>query len=261
MLTIRASSLSELFECPFKWYTKNIEHKRLPCSGAAQLGTAIHAGAAAYDQGRIDGAGYTIDDTAAAVVDRIWHPEEEVVWDDDQKTAEKIGLALHKKYCERIAPQFEYVGVEVTCNSIELADLDIRLTGSTDRVYQNEEGQYGIADLKTGGRVVGVDGTVNVAGHATQLGLYEILVGQSLDVSVDAPAMIIGLQTAKTDTSQRVGVGEIVGAKERLLGTEEEEGVLSMASKILKSGLFYGNPRSPLCSEKYCPAYPTCRWK
>ena len=52
LVQARASGLSDLFDCPARWYAKNIEKRRMPTSSAAQLGTAVHAGAGAYDQGR-----------------------------------------------------------------------------------------------------------------------------------------------------------------------------------------------------------------
>ena len=46
MTTIRASSWADLFDCPARWYAKNVQGLRLPSSGAAALGTAVHAGTA-----------------------------------------------------------------------------------------------------------------------------------------------------------------------------------------------------------------------
>ena len=73
------------------------------------------------------------------------------------------------------------------------------------------------------------------------------------------PAQIIGLQTAKT--TARVGLGEIPNVRAALIGTEDDPGLLQHAAGIIKSGSFYGNPKSTLCSAKFCPKYSTCKFK
>ena len=262
-VTIRASSLSDLFDCPARWEAKHLLNKRLPTSDAARLGTAVHAGTAAYDQAVLDGAPISADDAAGAVVDKIWdNTDDDVVWDDlNQSEAEKIGLALHKMYCKEIAPRQEYIGVEVTCERLVLEDLGIALTGTTDRIRRTAYGFYGIADLKTGKTAVAADGTVKTAGHAGQLGVYSLLASHAIGQPLDAPAQIIGLTTAKTDKGRRVGIGEVEGATDLLVGDDDNPGLLQMASKLIHNGDFYGNQRSALCSVKYCPAYNTCKWR
>lgn len=80
IVAIRASSLPELFDCPARWEAKHIRGRRLPRSAAAQLGTAVHAGAAVFDVQRILGSPITPDDAAGEVVDAIHHPKEDVDW-------------------------------------------------------------------------------------------------------------------------------------------------------------------------------------
>lgn len=233
----------------------------MPSSGAATLGTAVHAGTAVFDQSVIDGSGVSIDESAGAVVDAIHKPEFDVAWDEDlqPKTAEKIALALHAKYCSEIAPTQKYVGVEVTCERLEIIDLGIALTGTTDRIRQLPDGRYGISDLKTGARAVGSDGRASTSGHAAQLGVYELLAEKTLGEIMSAPAQIIGMQTAKT--TQKVGTGEVHNAKAALIGDEESPGLLEHAANVIHSSMFYGNPKSMLCSAKYCPRHSTCKFK
>lgn len=261
LFPIRASSLAELFDCPARFEAKQILKMRNPTSGAAQLGTAVHAGTAVFDQSVIDCSGVTIDEAAGAVVDAIHKPEFDVAWDEDlqPKAAEKIALALHTKYCSEISPKQKYVGVEVTCNRLEITDLGIALTGTTDRIRQLPDGRYGVSDLKTGSRAVGSDGRAVTSGHAAQLGVYELLAEQTLGEIISAPAQIIGMQTAKT--TQKVGTGEIENAKAALIGDEESPGLLEHAANVIHSGMFYGNPKSTICSAKYCPRHPTCKFK
>ncbi|MDR0250675.1 MAG: PD-(D/E)XK nuclease family protein [Burkholderiales bacterium] len=260
-IAIRASSLGRLFDCPASWAATHLYGKRTPSNGKAMLGKAVHASTAVFDQAKIDGSGITIDEAAAAAVDTIHRPDEYVVWDDDTpQEAERIALALHSKYCQIIAPQQNYKAVEVTCDHLEIADLRLILTGTTDRVRETDEG-FAICDLKTGKAAVGSDGNVKTAGHAYQMGVYELLAERASGVRISAPAQIIGMNTAKTPASQRVGTGEITGARDVLLGDGETSGILEYAAKIIHAGTFWGNPKSMMCHERYCANFSTCKFR
>jgi RecB family exonuclease len=262
LVFIRASSLAELFDCPARWAAKHIDGLNSPRSAAAQLGTAVHAGTALFDTYRLPGGSpISIDDAAGAVSAAIHHPEEEVDWEDTAPNdAERIALALHARYCAEIAPQQTYMGVEVKCEKLELPDLGIALTGTTDRVRE-VNGSLGITDLKTGKAAVGTDGKAVTKGHGVQLGVYELLAENAMSLRITAPAQIVGMNTGKTAAGQRVGTGEAPNARAALVGTEESPGLLQHASRLIQSGAFYGNPKSYLCSERYCPKHPTCNFK
>ena len=262
IIPIRASSLAELFDCPARWEAKHILGMRGPRSAAAQLGTAVYAGTALFDQSHLPGGTpLSADDAAGAVVDAIHKPEEEVDWEETApRDAERIALALHTRYCGEIAPQQVYRGVEVKCESLELPDLGIALTGTTDRVRE-VGGSLGITDLKTGGRAVGADGRAVTQGHAVQLGVYELLAEHAMGLHITAPAQIVGMNTGKTPAAQRVGTGEVPNARAALIGTEESPGLLEHASRLIHIGAFYGNSKSFLCSAKYCPRHPVCTFK
>ena len=49
-------------------------------------------------------------------------------------------------------------------------------------------------------------------------------------------------------SSESVGIGEIPNARQALIGTEEDPGMLQHAADLIHSGRFYGNPKSMLCS-------------
>lgn len=260
-VVIRASSLPDLFDCPARWEAKHVKKLRLPRSGAAQLGTAVHAGTALFDAARIQASPITVDDAAGAVVDAIHKPEEDVDWGEDKpQDAERIGLALHHMYCENIAPTQTYVAVEASCDRLDITDLGISLTGTADRVFTDGE-DYGIADIKTGKRAVAADGRVQTSSHAAQVAVYELLASRAVGKPMSAPARVIGLQVAKTASGRRAAVGEVSGALELLIGDEDSPGLLEHAAGIVRSGRFFGNPRSQLCNIKFCPAYRGCRWR
>lgn len=262
-IAIRASSLPGLFDCPARFEATQIKGLRGPSSGKAVLGRAIHASTAVYDVARLRGDfDLTADDAAGAAVDVINQPEEEVVWDESltPTVAEKIALDLHGLYCAQIAPAAEYAAVEVTCEALTITDLNLTLTGTVDRIYKADD-DLGIADIKTGGRAVAADGTVEAAGHAYQLGVYELLAGQAVGRPMTAPAQIIGLQAGKTARGQRAAVGEVDGARQTLVGDDETPGVLGLAARMLHSGIFFGNPRSMMCHGRYCPIFSICHFR
>ncbi len=261
-VVIRASSLGELFDCPARWEAKHVLGLRLPMSGAAALGKAVHASTAVFDQAAIDRSGITAEDAAAAAVDSIHKPDEDVQWDDDWQpaSAETVALALHRRYCRDVAPAQEYRAVEVRCERLEISDLGIALTGTVDRVHAGPEGN-GITDLKTGKSAVAADGTVSTKGHAYQLGVYELLAQAASGVPITAPAQIVGMNTAKTEKAQRIAIAPVRDARAVLLGDETMPGILQTAAAIVRGGAFYGNPRSMLCNRTYCPRFETCAYR
>lgn len=263
MITIRASALGEFFDCAARAEAKHLLGKRCPSSGKALLGKAIHRSTAVYDRSQIEGGSITIDEAAGAAVDEINRPEDETTLSEDEqiKQIESTAVALHGMYCKVISPTQNYAAVEVKCERLEITDLDLALTGTTDRVRKSGDG-YGIADLKTGGSAVRADGHVETKGAAFQLGVYELLAQSASGLDITEPARVIGLQTGKTERGQRVGVsGPVGGARDVLLGEEDSPGVLEIVSRMVKSGTFPGNPRSMMCNPRYCPIYETCKFR
>ncbi|OTG80789.1 nuclease [Acinetobacter sp. ANC 4558] len=262
VIPIRASSLGDLFDCPARWEAKNILKKNNPAGARTRLGTAIHEAVTQWDHLSLIDEDVSVEECEEILHQQIWQPNEDVDWTDlDQNSAENIGQSLVHKYITHIAPTQKYIGVEVRCESLILADLGIELTGTIDRIYENENNDLGIGDIKTGKNSVGNDGIVKTTGHSPQMGIYTILASHALQEPVVAPARIYGLTTAKTDKGQHIGIGEIQSPAEVLLGTEEEPGLLHYAANILKHGVFFGNSKSMLCNEKYCPAFSTCKFR
>ena len=137
----------------------------------------------------------------------------------------------------------------------------VRLTGTTDRVRITEDGRMGIADLKSGKRATekaeGGGRRAVTSGHHIQLGVYTLMAEQAMKTGLDAPAQIIGLQTTK---DAPVAVGYVEDVRTALVGAEDQPGLIVMAAKMLKSGDFYPNSKSMVCSKKYCPGYSRCRF-
>jgi hypothetical protein len=254
--TIRASSWTSFFDCSLRWYYQNVVGIRHPSSSRAHLGTSIHAGAATFDFSRINGNPVSIIEAVESTREALHNPGEDVVWDDDLKLsdADKIGAALTEKYCSLIAPHREYVAVEVQCDALDITTQYgiIRTTGTTDRIRVLDDGRMGISDIKSGARAVTKDGVASTKAHQMQLGIYTLQAERVIQRPLDAPAEIIGLKTTK---SGDVATGEIEDVKSVLIGDEENPGLIEIAAKMLKSGIFPPNPSSILCSKKYCPAH------
>jgi hypothetical protein len=261
MITVRASALPDFLDCAARAEAKYLLHKKIPMGSGALLGKAVHRSTAVFDSSVINQAGITIEESAGAAVDVINRPDEDVFFDDDTPQAlESIAVGLHKLYCTKISPAQSYAAVEVFCERLEIIDLDIALTGTTDRVRRVDEG-FGISDLKTGKSAVRADGRVETKGHTYQMGVYELLAERASGINITEPAQIIGLQAGKTANGQRVGTASISGARDVLVGEEGSPGVLEVVSAMIRSGNFPGNPRSMLCHEKYCPIYNSCRFR
>lgn len=264
VVTIRASALSDFLDCPARAEAKHLRGLRTPTNGKALLGKAVHKSTAVFDQSRIDNAGITIEESAAAAVDTIHKPDEDVEFEEDwsAQTIEDIAVSLHGRYCLEIAPSQDYSAVEVYCERLEITDIGIALTGTTDRVRRIDEHAHGIADVKTGKAAVNAQGGVKTHGHAYQIGVYELLADKASGVPITEPGKIIGLQTGKTARGQRVAVSDdIVGARDVLIGDADAPGVLETVAHMIHSGNFPGNPRSMLCHERYCPVFNICKFR
>jgi PD-(D/E)XK nuclease superfamily len=266
--TIRASSWSTLFDCQHRWYWKNIYGLKSPSSGKAMVGTAVHAGTAYYDQHVIEGTANVLTSTHAidAAREKIADPEQDVQWDDDmnKSMADHYAKGLTAKYIWDVAPKVKYRAVEVLCNAldVETEHGTLRLTGTTDRIRDFGEGRLGIADVKTGGAATARGPAREILaatkGHGAQLGVYTLMAEHESGSRLEGPATIIGLQTTAQMPS---GIGEIKDVRTPLIGTEDAPGMITIAAKILKEGMFAPNPSSKLCSAKYCAAHAQGRCK
>lgn len=261
---VRASSWGSLFDCAHRWEGTHILGLTMPSSARAQLGTAIHAATAVFDQAALDGQPVKPIDVAEVLVDGIYHPDREVDWSVDdltQKEAEVIGLNLVTRYCLEIAPRYRYVAVElaVTPWVIDCGNgVAIEITGTLDRSRARAGATgVGICDLKSGGAAV-QKGRAKTKGHAPQIGTYELLYERTTGTPVTEPADIIGL---KTNGKSEVATGQIIGARDQLIGTEDTPGLMDYAAEMFRSGLFPPNPVSHMCSKKYCARFPVCKFK
>lgn len=260
-LTVRASSWAGLFDCAYRWEGIHLLKLRNVVGLRAALGTAIHAGTAVFDQSRLDGSGLTADDAAGAMVDKLRDPDNEFDPARDDLTlpeAERVGLTLISKYCTDVSPRYDFVAVEMETKPLDIdcgGGVVVRLTGTMDRARVRRLGSgVGIADLKSGSAAV-QKGAAVTKGHGPQIGTYELLYEHTTGQPITDDAEIIGLKTKGT---AEIATGTIHNARKAMVGTEEHPGLIEFAAEMFKTGRFYPNPKSLLCSDKYCPRYAHC---
>lgn len=262
VFTVRASSWASLFDCAHRWEGVHILGMRNVAGLRAALGTATHAGTAAFDAARVSETPITVDDASSVLVDALHGAEFDASKDEDLSVqkAESIGLALLDQYCTEISPQFDFLAVEMETAPLEIdcgGGMVIRMTGTLDRsrVRHTDDGNS-IADIKTGGAAVS-KGVAKTRGHAPQVGTYELLFEHTTGQPVTAPATIIGM---KTKGKPEIAVGEIPGAKAVMTGDASSEGLLAYAAAMFRTGMFPPNPSSMLCGERYCARWHVCRY-
>lgn len=268
-VNIRASSIAAIVDCPLRGLSIALGLvKQLPSTAPAVIGSACHAGTAAFDQAVIEGNPITPDDAAEVVVDYLQHPEDEVNWGTMRpEEAERRALGVHTRYCVDVAPTINFQKVELTLDQlvVDVGGVEIELTGTLDRIYQ-EDGRelfigsnivkqsYGILDIKTGATAC----SQKPGKHKAQIAVYELLAERTLGREMNLPGLIAQLQTSR---EYQVDVKSVEDARAALLGTEEQIGLLGHIAHMLESGDWYGNSSSWLCSEKYCPLFSGCIFK
>ena len=269
---VRASSWGDLGDCAFRWYGKNILGVRSPTGAPMVVGSAVHKGTDVFDRAVLAGKVASVDAAVQAAADYVQAPTredgtpDEVDWRADDEERITPGLAvdyavkLTAKYCTTVAPKMEYSAIEIKCNALDVNTEHgiVRLTGTTDRVRVYENQSQGISDFKSGGKAVeGIKSGKPHAvtrGHGLQLGAYTLMTEQETKQKLGA-ATIIGFQT---NSKLHIAEGIVAKPKLALVGTGEHPGMIEVAAQMLKSGLFPPNPKSVLCSEKWCPMWSRC---
>jgi hypothetical protein len=258
---MRASSWATFMDCALKWYYINIEGVTGTWSLAAKLGTAVHHATAVFDSARVAGTEASREEAAHEFVAKLSDDSVEMRVDESDikpQDAERIGLHLVDKYCATISPQYQFRAVELDVGSVDVVTqyATIRLTGRCDRMrVRHTERGVAVSDIKTGRRAVSALGVADIKGHRAQLGVYEALAEISLGEPITDDAEIIAMQTTN---KERIAIGRVRDAKLMLTGDDRHEGLISVASKMIRAGSFPPNPKSILCSEKYCPAWHRC---
>ncbi len=260
---VRASSWGSLFDCAHRWEGEHLLGMRKPSGLRAQLGTAVHASTAAFDNGRLPGSSAVSADASADVfVNTLHHPEREVDYSKDDlsvKDAERIGLSLHTKYCFELSPMFSFKSVEQTLEPLDIdcgGGIVVRLTGTMDRArVAQTDGGIVIPDIKTGSRVI-EKGVASIKGRSAQVGTYQLMYEHTEGVQT-VGGQVLALQTSGKPQALASAVFD---AKRVMVGTDTQKGLIEFAAEMFRSGLFPPNPQSMLCSSKYCARWDHCNF-
>lgn len=263
LVTVRASSWGSLFDCAYKWEGEHLLGMRRPSGLRATLGTAIHAGTAAFDQAKLDNAPISAIDAADVFMHALHNPTDEVDYKQDRsitmREAEVTGLTLHTRYCNEISPMFKFKAVEMKMEPLEIDcgnDITIKLTGTMDRARVAATGTgVIIPDVKSGSRII-ENGEVALKGKSAQLGAYQLMY-ENTSGEPTIGGQIIALPTSGKPEPK---VSRVWDAKAKMIGTDTSPGFIELAATMFKLGLFPPNPQSPLCNKKYCARFDVCSY-
>jgi hypothetical protein len=263
IVKIRASGLGEIFDCARRWKGRTIDGDKGQTHGRSHLGSSVHYGTAWYDNERTLDGGCPDTETAIDKFLEFFRAEDHVMWSDIPKQkAEQIGIQLTSKYCLEISAQYEWIKVEATCEPIEITmpnGIIFELTGHVDRVY-TRDGKYGVADFKSGGRVIAADGSLAVDKHGLQLACYELLeimAAEATGHKMELPALIVGFSTSG---DLDILTEEVPNPRELLFGDGDYMGYLMGAAAIIEHQLYLGNTKSQLCGPRYCNSFDKCEY-
>jgi len=246
---IRASSWPDFFDCPKRWASKNLDGKRSYSSPEALLGTAVHAGTAVYDRERATGHPISASEAALAVVDSIEQGKGDVAWSagDSILAIRAEAISTHNRYCAEVDSQEPWDTVEYQLPPVTLQfdGIRVKLTGALDR-RRIRHGRARVGDVKTGRGF-------KAGSYVSQIGTYCVLSTNENGLPADGQ-----LDHA---TQSALTVHQVPTAAAAMLGTSEQPGLIETAATMIKTGLLYGNPKSMLCTRKFCPAFSNCSFR
>lgn len=268
--------MGRLFDCGYAWEGENILGIRKAPSSRTHLGTALHASTAIMDEGQMNGEPLELDEATEVFHHHFTNPEYEIDTHYDDVPApqlEHIGIKLNKLYYEEISPRYVWDSIEKQINGVEIdvptQGVTIELTGKRDRsrtvnlrrkkdTADSNVNVLGPArqiwDIKSGKQAV-QHGAAKTKGHRPQLGIYQLIEELQSGEAVDDDAVIVGMQTSK---QPKVATGVCEKPKQLLIGTKDSPGLIELAATMLKTGIFYPNPDSWLCDERYCARWQMC---
>ena len=259
-LTIRASSLPELLDCAARWEARHLLGMHMASGPEALVGTAVHAGAAAYDLAVIAQARIKPSEAADVARERVLNPTDEVDWSGggyDRGTAVTAAGIMTALYIDQVGQHSTFVEVEVKAQplTIEVGGVAVTFTGNIDRIIEDPALGRWPADLKTGKKF-------RAAGqHRAQLAVYDVLdlvARATPGLGVTAGPEVIAIQLEPPAVERTFLRNDSL---RYLVGAEGDPGVLHHIAAVAKAEVFVGNAKSTLCSGKYCPRFPTCKWR
>ena len=258
-ISIRASSLSEFMDCQVRFKAKQLDGITMKWekSPEAIIGSAVHLAVGYFDGCMINDADVTISDAteiAIEYVDGEWVEADFNLPSSELERAKRLATESVMAYCWNLATsghgkQTFAVEPKLPPVTLHLSDIDVEITGTPDRIYRVDHA-FGIRDIKTGARAF------DIQGRAPQLGIYELIATQA-GFNISLPSQIISIGKPSSIPAPITRVTNVTNAQEiAAYGNDSQPGLISAVARAARSDFFLGNPRSSLCSEKFCPIYP-----
>jgi CRISPR/Cas system-associated exonuclease Cas4 (RecB family) len=233
------SQVSNLMDCPYRWYSKHVLKMPEPPNATQILGRAVHAALAANFEQKCDSKVDLPVLGVLAVYREAWTVlSQEIEFRDDENPEElgKAGEALVAKYMDEAAPRIEPVAVELR---VEGVIAGVNVTGYIDLL--DVDGC--VIEIKTAkARPSSLD-----AMHRFQIATYSCLTPLAR-----GPGRIDTL--VKTKSPQLIQQPFSVSEQElRAVRT-----IYPAAQALMRGGVYLPNRRSMLCSRRHCAFWRHC---
>lgn len=268
-MTLRPSSIGSFINCPYQWYNVFILGKNTIPGARAHLGTAIHKSAEvlwsdAINTGVKDLNISRATDAAVEELHEICKQQPPEYGDDKPEEIEKLAVEGAKAFINDLAPIIDIPLAVEKRYTIEIDNPIIdKISGSLDYV-----GERSIHDIKT---------TKNkpvMSNYSLQQGAYALLRegnGEQID-NIKIQAVVLKDATAKKqseahgllmdmieDNTNPFLSLESIKEQSRYVINNILDTVNVYSKDIVRPEiLFRGNPKSMLCSNKYCNLYAEC---
>lgn len=267
--TLRPSSIGSYINCQWQWYNVFILGKNTIPGVRAHLGTAIHKSAEvlwqdAMNTGIKDLNVNKATDAAMEEYKEICKQQPPEFGDDKPALIENLVVEGTKSFIDDIAPKVDIPVAVEKRYTVEIENpIFNKVSGSLDYV-----GEKTIHDIKTTKK------KPTVSNYSLQQGTYAILReanGEKVD-SVKIQAVVLRNPTSKKEASADGIILdmvedntnpflslEVMKDQSRYIINNILEKTTVYSKDIVKPEiLFTGNPKSMLCSNKYCSLYNEC---
>ena len=262
---IRPSGVAAFFDCSYRWYRDTLYKPIRSVGMAAHFGTGVHKAAEEYYTEcmketkwvdvRDDFKGVAID----ALRNRIKDDEPNDLKDFDLNKLEKdvASIAVNylnksKKLQKEDIPEDVEKSYTVQVNSSKIKSV----RGTLDIVGKNY-----IVDIKTMSR------WNPPQNYIVQQGIYAWLRKKSNEDVQDLRIHRVNTKTSEIDSKSIlqslenpfISIDSIIQTSEEYLRT-----IIKSVDLFNKTGdevIFRGNPKSLICSSKYCPYWNECKWR
>lgn len=266
MQTLRPSSIGSYISCQWQWYNVFILGKHSIPSARATLGTAVHKSAEvtwldAIEHHKKDLNLTRATDAAIEEYQECLKKDEPQFSDGDTKESlEKLVVEGTKSFILDIAPKVEIPEAVEKRYTVEINNpIFDKISGSLDYV-----GKDSIHDIKTTKR------KPTLSNYSLQQGTYALLReanGENVE-SIKIQAVVFNkkdtkgliLDMVEDNTNPFEGLEKIKNQSKYIVNHILEKSKLYYQDTIKPELLFTGNPKSNLCSPKYCNFYNECKF-